>query len=187
MVLTRHRTIRPSCVLLDADVIIAAHELGIFGWLVQSYRVLIPSVVLHEANHYHSKSGRKVEINLSALVSVGVVEELAATAVELAQVYSYFDASFVDTIHAGETEGLALLHADKASGAVYCCGDRRAIQALAMLGLGDRGVSLEALLAGKKPTGKLAKQFTEDFFRANIRIGQNNRIIGTGLNKGILD
>jgi len=185
--LTRHRTTRPSCVLLDTDVIIAAHELGIWGWLVRSNRILIPSVVVHEAHYYYTEAGRKVEINLPALVQTGEVEELAATDVELAQVYSYFDAWFVDTIHTGEAEALALVLADKVSGAVYCCGDRRAIQALAMLGLGDRGVSLEALLAGKKPIGRLAKHFKEDYFKTNVRIGQNNRIIGTGLNKGILD
>jgi len=187
MVLTSGRTTRPSCVLFDADVVIAAHVLGIWRWLVRNYRVLVPSVVVHEALFFRTRAGERVDINLPALVKTGEIEELAAGVEEIAKVYSYFDAWFADTIHAGETEGLALVLTDRATGAMYCCGDARAIQALAMLGLGDCGVSLESLLGGKKPRGRLELQFTEGYFRRNLDIGRENRITGTGLVKGLLD
>ena len=185
--MTSGKTTRPSCVLLDADVVITAHKLGIWQWLVQTYRVFVSSVVTHEAQFFRTKSGEKVDIDLPGQVKAGDIEELAASAEELARVYSRFDAWFVGTLHEGEMEGLALMFVNKISSCGYCSGDACAIRAMAMLGLADQGVSLEKLLAGKKPRGRLEVQFTEGYFRGNTELGKENRITGEGLVKGLLD
>ena len=188
--MTSGKTTRPSCILLDADVVIAAHEQGIWHWLTTCYRVFIPSVVVRsEALYYHpvGSSDTTVPIELPVLVEEGIVAELSATAEEMALVYAMFVASFAGRLHPGEIEGLALMFVNKISSCGYCSGDACAIRAMAMLGLADQGVSLEKLLAGKKPRGRLEVQFTEGYFRGNTKLGKENRITGEGLVKGLLD
>ncbi len=188
--MTSGRTSRPSCVLLDANVVIAAHELGVWDWLVRVIHVRVPSIVVRgEALYYHplAQPKKKVPIDLPAQAQSGTIEELVGTAEDIARVLSVFDRSFVGGIHAGEAEGLALVLAGCAGDAQFCSGDALAIQALAMLGLAERAVSFEVLLGGKKTVVPLAAQCTEDYLRRNLAIGQERRITGEGLRKGLLD
>lgn len=181
MALTSGRTLRPSCVLLDADVIIAAHELGIWRWLVQSYRVFVPSVVVREARYYYDKAGHKVRIDLPGLVAANDIVELAATVEEIVAVRARFDEGFLQTIHAGETEALALVLSRKIGDGRVCSGDAHAIQALAMLGYGDSCVSFESLLGSKKLMKALDRNFWESTLRYNLTLGSLNRISSDGL------
>jgi hypothetical protein len=57
-----------------------------------------------------------------------------------------FDPLFAESIDAGEQEALALMLAGKCDDHSFCSGDARPLQALSMLGLGERGISLEELL-----------------------------------------
>lgn len=188
--MTSGRTSRPSCVLLDANVVIRAHELGVWEWLTRVFHVEVPSIVVRsEALHYHPlrQPRKKVPIDLPAQVQSGTVKELVGTAEDIARVLSAFDPSFVGGIHAGETEGLALILTGAAGDAQFCSGDALAIQALAMLGLAKRAVSFETLLGGKKTVVPLEPQCTEDYLRRNLDIGREKRITGAGLRKGLLD
>lgn len=188
--MTSGRTSRPSCVLLDANIVITAHELGVWDWLVRVFHVSVPSVVVRtEALRYRPLGQRRrpVPIDLPALVAAGSIQELTGTAEDIAHLLAAFDPSFVDSVHAGEAEGLALVANGKAGDAQYCSGDALAIQALAMLGFADRGVSFETLLGGKKTAGPFDAQCTEAYLRRNLEIGRGNRITGTGLLKGLLD
>lgn len=188
--MTSGRTTQPSIVLLDSNVIISAHELGIWEWLTQRYRILVPSVVVKTEVLFYATGRRergRVPIHLSEQAEAGRIEELTATATELARVYAGFDPSFVGGLHAGEAEGLALFLAGRVGEAAFCSGDALAIQALAMLGFAQQGVSLEVLLGRKKHGGVLAPQFTNDFLCRNLSRGQENRITGMGLNTRLLD
>lgn len=187
--MTSGRTSQPNCVLLDANVVIAAYELGVWDWLVRVFHVRVPSIVVRgEALYYHPlrQPKKKVPINLPAQVQSGTVEELVGTVEDIARVLSVFDRSFVGGIHAGEAEGLALVLASVAGDAQFCSGDALAIQALAMLGLADKAVSFEYLLGGKKTVVPLEAQCTEDYLRRNLAIGQERRITGAGLRRGQL-
>lgn len=182
------RTTQPSILLLDANVIIAAHELGIWDLLVGRYRILVPSVVVRTEVLFYSTGSRgcgRIPIHLSEQVRALRIEELTATATELARVYSGFDLSFVGGLHAGEAEGLALFLAGRVREAAFCSGDRLAIQALAMLGFAQQCVSLEVLIGRKKHDGILESQFTEGFLSRNLSIGKDNRITGMGLNRSL--
>jgi hypothetical protein len=50
-----------------------------------------------------------------------------------------------------------------------------------MLGLSQQGISMEILMSKVGLAKKLELQFTEDFFKTNIRHGQTARITGEGL------
>ncbi len=117
----------------------------------------------------------------------GHLEEVSATVEEMTDIYARFDSAFSSGLHPGETEGLALLLAGRIPEARYCTADAAAIQALAVLGFSDRGVSLETLLAGKRTRCPLERQFLEDFLQRHLSQGLQNRITGAGMARGILD
>lgn len=177
------KTTKPRCVLLDADVVIEAHELGIWQTLIERSKVLLPSIVVHdEALFFRRDIGGIPEgINLPILVQAGKVIEVAATIEEIVALRALFDRVFIETLHDGEIEALALLKAGKALGSLFCTGDAHAIQALAMAGMPERGISLETLLRSIGLGRRLRKQFTEGFFKQNLRVGQVNRVTGQGL------
>jgi len=180
------RTTKPRCVLLDANIVIEAHALKIWTELKDRYELILPSiVVINEAKYFYSAKRRSKSIRLGEQITRGEVRQLTATAEEYAQLYEKFDSVFRDTLDPGETEALALLQANRASEAFFCTSDAPAIKALAMLGLSNRGISMEMLMSKIGLAKKLKKWFTEDFFKTNIKHGQIARVTGEGLLKPI--
>jgi hypothetical protein len=178
---------KPKCIILDANVIIKACEIDIWTRLIGECSVVVPSIVVHaEAIFYNTTSG-VVVIDLPELVTLGKLKEEPATAEELTAIYRVFDRLFAGQMHDGELEALALLKSEKLADAVYCTGDGPAIEALALLDLSYKGISMEKLLLTcglKKP---LEQQYTEPFFKKHLEIGAVNRVTGVGLaNKGKL-
>jgi len=182
MALMTARTTKPQCVLLDANVVIKAHELGVWLQLTERFELILPGTVIRDEARYFKTTRRKRRpIKLRELVAKGEVTELIATAEELANVYTIFASWFLETLDPGETEALALLKANKAREAYFCTSDAPAIKALAMMSVSEQGISMETLLATVGLQKSLERQYTEDFFRMNIRFGQIARITGEGL------
>lgn len=172
-----------KCVLLDADVIIEAHKLGIWQQLTKRLQLVVPSIVIHDEALFFSQTSRgpRENIRLQTLVEEGKIIELSATYAELVSIYTIFDRVFIETLHPGETEALALLKAKKVGAASFCTGDGHAIQALAMIGMSECGISMETLLVSIGLKRKLQRQFTEASFRLNRREGREKRITREGL------
>jgi len=168
-------------VLLDANVVIKAHELGIWSQLTERYELLLPGIVISDEARYFKTTKRHKAIRLQEAVIKGQISQLSATADEFAQLYSVFASWFLETLDSGEAEALALLKANKAPGAYFCTSDAPAIRALAMMTMSEQGISMEMLLTKIGLQRNLERQYTEDFFRDNIRQGQIARITGEGL------
>lgn len=176
------KTTRPRCVLLDANIVIEAHRINVWEELKCRYELLIPSiVVIDEVKYFHSSKRGIKSIRLGEQISRSEVLQLTATAEEFGELYKIFDSVFVQTLDAGESEALALLYANKAPEAYFCTGDAPAIKALAMLGLSHQGISMESLINKHDLVKRLGIQFTEDFFKRQIKNGQIARITGEGL------
>ena len=174
-----------KCVLLDANIIIEAYELGIWEKLIEKVEISVSSIVAHkEALFYTEKeNGIPEPINLRRLIDEGSIKEIGATPAEMTAFYSKFDSVFVGSMHDGEAESLTLIMHGTIDDTLYCSGDARAIQALAMIGHSDAGVSFETLLKQTGLQKKLRKQFTERFFKENTASGSTNAITGIGLKK----
>ena len=135
-----------------------------------------------EALFYSSKDKRIPEpINLKRLIEKGKIKEFSASRKEIASFLNTFDRVFVEGLHDGEAESLALLMHGILKDTLFCSGDATAIRALAMLGYSSVGISFEKLLQKTGLQKKLQKQFKEQFFRTNITIGSHNLITGSGL------
>jgi hypothetical protein len=96
----------PLLLILDANVIIAAHEFGMWDYLVRSHTVHIPSVVLNlEVYFYKKTDGTIVTIDLKSQVGKSVTE-VSCTADELVALSEQLDSVTDQEIHAGEKEAL---------------------------------------------------------------------------------
>lgn len=176
------RVTRPKCLLLDSNVIIKAYELGIWSQLICNYEVVIPTTISHcEALYYNEPKGKKKKIDLPDQVSKGIVSELEAVAGDLTSLFSVFAPWFIDVLHSGEAEALALIQMNKVGEAYFCTSDASAIQALAMLHKSHLGISFESVLSKIGVTKVLNHHFRDEFFRKHVRIGQINLVTGEGL------
>lgn len=172
-------------VLLDANIIIEAYVLGIWAKLLNRTKIIVPSIVaLDEALFYsREKGGIPKPIDLPRLVDRGKIEQVTAAQSEMMAIHTHFDRVFIEGLHEGELEALALVKEDRVRGALLCTGDAVAIQALAMIGHSESGISMARMLLSMGLQRNLDKQFTEEFFQACLAQGKENLITGRGLRK----
>jgi hypothetical protein len=177
------RTMKLKCVLLDASIIIEAYKIGVWEPLIQKAQIFVPSIVANVEALFYQKdiNGIPEEINLRKLIVSKRIFELSADALDIAALDDVFDRVFVENIHAGEREALALLYSRKTGDAVFCTSDSAPIRAMVILGLTEKAISFEEVLSQIGHTKKLLKQFTEEWFQKQLELGKQNLISGEGL------
>lgn len=180
------KTTRPLCVLSDANVIIKCHELGIWGSLLTQCEMLTTEIIGRTESLYFEAKRQKAAIDLSGDIESGDLGILSASTEDLLGLYSVLSRGFMDeSLHGGEREALALIHAGKASNALFCSADGLAIQGLAMLSAESTGISLERLLQNIGfARHKLEPWFGEKYFRKHVTQGKLNLVGGIGTAKG---
>lgn len=161
-------------VLLDADVIIDLHKLGIWDTITKKNEILIPSTVLRrEAYYYEDEFGYKHSIEL--LSEVGkTFTEASAKAKEVLDFKRKFARFIEEELDPGETEALKILNdRDDCS---FCTCDKVAIKVISLLGKREQGLSFEKLLKSSGITKKLDKRHTEKYFQKYLDEGSILRI-----------
>jgi len=174
--------IRSKQVLLDASVIITAHELEVWSALLQEANVAVTSIIAHdEALFFDRKTGSvPAPISLGALISQGVIPEISASVSDIERVRAVFDEELNMALHDGEVEAIAILYADESDSLLFCTSDKAAIRVLAMLGLSDSGVSFEEVLKTSGLSKPLPHEYRTEYFDRYITEGQIARIQGKG-------
>ncbi len=171
--------------LVDACAIIDVCEIGWWDEVVDSCDLAVPSYVVREAYYYVGPEGWNEIIDLDSYISDGKVAELAASAEEMIALREVFTQPKLEAIDPGEAEALALIHAGRAHGRLYCSTDGHAIECLALMGKSEIGISLEALLSrlGYTLPQEAARKCREEFFRQHQQAGREQRIRGQGLSQ----
>lgn len=169
--------------LLDANVIIEAHKIGVWGKLIERVEIVVSSIVAHKESHfYYKKEGGIPEpINLKRLIQNGKIREISASPEEMVDFSNYFDRVFVFGLDEGEIESLALIKSNKLQDTLFCSSDGPAIQALAMIGHSNAGISMETLLKKTGLQKGLEHQFCDEFLKKHITKGSENYIRGVGI------
>lgn len=144
----------------------------------------MPSVILSEAAYYRDTlTGDRVPIHLQAQVDQGAIATIEAGSFKLARFAAQFDNIVVEGLHLGEHEALALM-ASGACDCLFCCADHGAVRALVLAGLGERGLSLEAVLRQMGlPTRGLAAHCREAVFAEWVKDARVDRLQGRGLRR----
>ena len=179
------KTTKPKLVLLDADVVIEVYKIGVWLGLISKVEIAVPSTVAHDEALFYSKELGKIpeEINLLELIGGGKILELTASDTEISNLLDKFDRVFIEGLHGGETEALALIYAGKVAEYKFCTADKAAIQGLAMIGYSSIGISMEKLLSSVGLQKKLSHGFTDLYFRRWLKIGSQRFITKNGLDK----
>ncbi len=160
--------------LLDADVIIDLLSLNLFDKLIKNHKVFTGSTVIGEIKSF-KRSNERQSIDLrQKYIENGLIKELSASAEEIKKVLSKFPKNNRDTIHTGELESLAILVREH--NLIFCSCDATAIRTRPILGLTDRGISVEKLLKLSGFTqSSLKERHTEEYFKNNLTIGQQEK------------
>jgi hypothetical protein len=106
---------------------------------------------------------------------------VSASAQDVFDVQARFASWFLDLVHPGELESLAVLLSPELSECEFCTADATAIRAAALLGLGERCVCLKELLDGIGLGRDLGKQFRPEFLGQFLEAGRIDRLRGFGL------
>lgn len=170
-----------NSLLLDADVVIDAHSLGMWDKLLARNRVHIGSVVLRtEVDYYIDKNGRRRNINLISQHRAKKITELSATLAEQRILKERFDAMLGPKLDPGETESLVIL--ERVPELMFCTFDYAAITAAVLLDIGNRVISFETVL---KKCGlsrrRLQRKHSEERFKHIVKTAQLMRVMGQGL------
>ncbi len=172
---------KPKLLLLDADVIVFAHELGLWDDLKRSYDVHVPATVIEiEVRFFTSKDGTKT-IDLKSEAAAGRIARLEASVSEIEATFQNFSADFLAALHDGEKEAIAILASGKTANLVFCTGDTVAIEAIGMLGIAGECVSFEEALekAGlRKRVQRLIPSLSKKEHNRHLEAGKTRRITG---------
>ncbi|MDO9514898.1 MAG: hypothetical protein Q7J01_02190 [Syntrophales bacterium] len=124
--------------LLDADVIIDLHTLGLFERIIKTYDVFVTRTVLGEAQ-YFKQEGRREKISIADKVTVITVapESLNLIRIEAKEARRGIDA--------GELEAIAYLNTAEED-LIFCTCDKAAITLISYMELEKRSASVEKIV-----------------------------------------
>jgi hypothetical protein len=157
--------------LLDADVVIDLHTLGLFDRINKGFEIHITKTVLDEASYFKSGGARtKIDIrNRITVIENVAVEHLQTVRKEAMEARLGIDP--------GEMEAIACLMQED-EGLIFCTCDQAAIKLLAFMNLEEKSVSMEKAL---RTTGyqkkNLYPRHWEKTFTECIREGKTLRIL----------
>lgn len=161
--------------LLDADILIDFLSHDLLDKLVKVHEIHAASSVIEEVKFF-KRSGKKYPISFrDDYIKTGLIKECSATVDDASTLLSKLPSVSPFTLHPGEIESLAILIRE--TNLVFCTCDAATIRTLPFLDLTERGISAEKLLkqSGLFKPG-LQDRHTEEYFKTNIAIGQEQKI-----------
>jgi len=170
-----------NSLLLDADITIELHVMGIWDKFVASNQVILPSSVFQEASFYKDRKGRRHPTNLNRDLKDGKIQRRQATAIEIGSIQGRFDQALGPSLGLGELEGLAILQREKTPHMKFCTADAAAWWATVLLDLGDRLISCEEALKQSGLMRSVHNKLSEKRFREKLGVYQEYKVRGFGL------
>lgn len=165
--------------LLDADVIIYSHELGIWHQLIEKCTVTVTSAVSDkEVLYWRDERDTPHQIDLNEQK-----EKVKSVNVSLSHFKAFndkFGPTYLDRMDLGEAESLAYLyHSDEKWR--LCSADGIVFKTLGCLNLGEQGISLEEVLKGIGLNRKFDEQhqhYTKSYRLSLTRLGAQEGLTG---------
>lgn len=173
---------RLNSVILDANVVIYLHEIGLWETLLTRCEVhLADTVANHEVRFFHGAESDEL-IDLSQDIAHQRVTVFQVPLAIIEQFTSRFDPSYRDALDPGETESLALLMQGEARYQI-CSGDAIVFRVLGLLNRSQQGISLEELLRQLGLQKSVLRQYTKKFREHYTQQGQYDAVLGRGLKR----
>lgn len=170
-----------NSLLLDADITIVLHEMGIWDEFIARNSVTLPSSIFGEAHFYKNKKGRIHPTNLRRELEDGKISRKGATVAEIGSIQDRFDPVLGPSLGTGELEALVILQKGEIPAVRFCTADGAAWWACVLLDLGDTLISCEEALNQSGLSRSLHKKLAERRFKEKLRVYQEYRVTGLGL------
>jgi hypothetical protein len=166
-------------IILDANVIIHSHELGIWTHLINQFDVCIVGIVIDdEAKYFQSQTGIKSDINLKKSETEGKIKRLDPELSHTQKILKEYKEVFVKGLDPGERDAITILNSDGFDEHLFCSGDKAAIKAAAVINKTFNVISLEKLLKDSGQSGavkNLRHEFLESYTKQYIAAGTTER------------
>jgi hypothetical protein len=155
--------------LLDADVIIDLHSLGLFDKMTKAYDIQVTKTVFEEAKYYPKKNAKipidiKQKVTVIDDVDIGCVQRVQEEAREA-----------MLTLDPGETTVIAYIMQFE-DDIKLCLFDKAAIKVISYMNLEEKSVSLESALRKAGHHTKLLPRHLEKSFKECIKEGKALRM-----------
>jgi hypothetical protein len=170
-----------NLLILDANVIIHLHDIGIWDSFIKTCDIHLPDTVVEEAAFFDDRDEARHYIDLSDDISAARINTFTVPLSELVEFKSQFDSLYFDQLDPGELEALAYLCKSQ-NDFLISSGDAIVYRVLGRLTKGDQGISLEEILTkiGLQQAG-LPRQFTKQFRESLTQQGFQDLMAGRGL------
>ena len=154
--------------LLDADVIMDLHTLGLFGKIRKAYDICLTRNVFEEARYY-KRGGAKIGIDIK---NVTIIDDVDLESLRKVQREAKKARLGLDP---GESTSIVYLIQTEET--TFCSCDRAAIKLISFMELEQRSISLEkALRSAGYYEKKLYPRHLEKTFKAYVKEGKTLRI-----------
>lgn len=132
--------------LLDANVIIALHELGLWKRVVEYCNIHVSGTIIdEEANFFLDEEGNHRAIDLTTDVINGLITRFDMPVSEVDAFKRKFRPTYFDSLDPGEAESLTYLMSSVESYSI-CSSDKIVFRVLGAYCRSDQGISLEEVL-----------------------------------------
>ena len=170
---------KSKLLLLDANVIIAAHEKGLWVTLYSRFELYVPSTVSQqEAKFFKKDPGTEFEsteeIELKPLLVAKKIYEIEATLDEVEALQKKLSDITLEVLGDGETEALAIILGGRLRDGRFITADGPAIQVLGALAMSASGASFEQLMEEIGQAGQvkhLPQHHKKDFYKRHVADG----------------
>ena len=171
---------RLKLVMLDANVIIKLHELGLWDKVVASIDIHLAQTVVDEAQFWIDAAGERKEIDLRSDIEAKRIAVFEMDAVELGNFLARFDPVYRPEIDPGEMESITWMEKSQED-YLFSSADLAVYRVLGLLGRGEQGISLEELLQRIGNTKQLEPRFSKAVRERFTKEGQQDKVRGRGL------
>lgn len=166
--------------LLDANIIIAAHEMRIWSQLVEKCELTIVRTVVEEAKYWEDNDGTQYAIDLSNDIKTGKVKYADVPLACVADFKQQFDSVYFDKLDPGEVESLTFMITSKEQW-VMSSSDGIVFKVLGRLARGHQGISFEEVLEKIGLGRKVKRQYRKAFRIDLTKEGERDSITGVGM------
>ncbi len=164
--------------LLDANVIIYAHELGIWHLLTDHCEITITRTVAEQEVYYwRDQNDVRHEIDLAADIRDGRIHCIEVTLSQIDAFRNKFGPVYLDAMDPGETESLAFLISSTEPWRI-CSSDAIVFRVLGSLGRAEQGISFEEVLCAVGLGRDVDVMYDKAFRQRYTARGQQEGITG---------
>jgi len=166
--------------LLDANIVIYLHELGIWSHFIEKCSVTLTQTVIDEAQYYEDEERIRYPIDLKPDIESKKIQCIDVPIKTVEKLVRKYGPVYLEKLDDGEAESLAFLM-DSQEKWLISSSDRIVFKTLGREGRSEQGISLEEILTNIGLTqSDLKYQYTKIFREKNTHEGQIDSIQGFG-------